>query len=98
VGTSVKAGSGWRASGTVTVFDVTTNAVVPGVTVKGSFSPGGTVSCVTSSSTGSCTLTSAVIKRSAGTKTTLTITNLSGSNMVYDASRNMLSQLVIMAP
>lgn len=98
LGTSVKSGSGWRASGTVTVYDVTTNATVAGVTVKGSFSPGGTVSCVTSSSTGSCTLTSSIIKRNQGTATTLSITNLSGTNMTYDASRNLQSQIVITAP
>ena len=97
MGTSVKSGSGWRASGTVTVYDVATNAVVPGVTVNGSFTLGGTKSCVTSS-TGSCTLTSTTIKRSAGTVTTLSITSLSGTSMVYDASRNLQSQVVITAP
>lgn len=96
-GTSVKSGSGWRASGTVTVYDVATNASVAGVTVSGSFTIGGKTSCVTSS-TGSCTLTSALIKRNAGTVTTLSVTNLSGTNMVYDASRNLQNQIAITAP
>lgn len=97
VKSSVKSGSGWRASGTVTVYDVVTNAVVPNVTVSGSFTIGGKTSCVTSS-TGSCTLTSTLIKRTAGTTTTLSVTNLSGVAMVYDASRNLQSQIVITAP
>ncbi len=88
-------GSNWRASAVVTIRDVDSGAVVPNANVAGSFSPGGTVSCVTAS-TGSCTLTSATIKNKGST--TLNVSAVSGTLMIYDASLNAVTQIVIAKP
>jgi len=96
-GSSAKSSYGWRAYATVTVRDANTGAVVANVTVNGNFSLGGSASCVTDSS-GSCRLTSAIIKRNLGTSTNLSIQSLSGSQMVYDSSKNLQNQILITSP
>ncbi|MCM2250882.1 MAG: S8 family peptidase, partial [Ramlibacter sp.] len=96
-GSSNRTGGNWKASSAVTVRDVSTGAVVPNATVSGSFLPGGNSSCVTGS-TGSCTLTSAAIKSNAASSTTLTATGISGTQMVYDATQNAVTQIVISKP
>lgn len=65
-------------------------------TVQGSFSPGGTASCVTDS-TGSCTMSSARIKTNTGS-TVMTVTNVSGTNLSYDSSQNSVSWITIAKP
>jgi subtilisin family serine protease len=97
VGKAVKiAGANWRAYATVTLRDLgSSSATVQNATVTGSFSPGGTASCITDN-TSSCTLSSAKI---SATSTTLTVTNVSGTNLVYDASQNTItSSLPILKP
>lgn len=95
-GKSTKSGANWRAYATATIRDVNTSAVVANATVNGSFSPGGTASCVTAS-TGSCTMSSARIN--TGTSSTvMTVTNVSGTNLSYDSSQNSASQLTIQKP
>lgn len=89
---------GWTASATITVRDVDTGANVANATVKGRFSTksGSTVSCTTNSA-GSCKLTSASISRNVSS-TQLSVTELSGTGMTYDASQNSVSQIVISRP
>ncbi|MBK9197816.1 S8 family peptidase [Candidatus Skiveiella danica] len=87
---------GWTASVTVTIRDVNTGANVSNAMVKGSFSTGGSVSCTTSS-VGSCSLASGTINRKS-LSTTLSITDVSGTGMTYDASQNSATQIVISKP
>lgn len=88
-GTGLKSGSNWTASATVTVKvndGSGFKAAVPGATVSGSFSPGGSASCTTGS-TGSCTLKSSTISRSY-TSSRFDLAGVSATGMTYDASRN----------
>lgn len=95
-GISAKSGNGWRATVTATIRDINSGASVANATVNGSFSPGGATSCVTSS-TGSCVLKSAVISKLTS-MTVMTATNVSGTNLVYDASQNAVSQITVTRP
>lgn len=88
--------NGWRASATVTIRDVNSSALVANATVAGSFSPGGTASCVTNS-TGSCKLTSATLNKNTDL-TKLIVTGVSGLLMNYDASQNAVTEIVISKP
>lgn len=96
VGKSTRSGANWRAHATATILDVNTRAVVANATVTGSFSPGGTASCVTGS-TGSCTMNSATISRFTGL-TVMTVTKVSGTNLSYDSDQNWASQITIVKP
>ena len=96
VGKSAKSGAGWRAYVTATIRNISSGASVPNATVSGSFSPGGTASCVTSS-TGSCTLNSAVISRLTSI-TVMTVQNISGTNLTYDPTQNSASQISVARP
>ncbi|WP_137896122.1 S8 family peptidase [Ramlibacter sp. 2FC] len=96
-GSATKNGGNWKASAVVTVRDVNTGALVPNATVDGSFSPGGTNSCVTGSN-GSCTLSSAAIKNNVASSTTLSGNSVSGTYINYDPSQNSVSQIVISKP
>lgn len=96
IGKSVKNGANWRADVIVTIYDGTTTGVVANATVTGSFSPGGNASCVTAS-TGSCTLSSAVISRLIGS-TTMTVGTVSGTSLTYDSSKNAASQIMVVKP
>ena len=95
-GSSFKSGNNWRAQVTATVRDVGAGTNVPNATVTGNFKPGGTLSCVTTS-TGSCTLTSGSISKSS-VSTTFTVSNVSGNGMTYDASQNTITQISIGKP
>ncbi|HWI80992.1 S8 family peptidase [Ramlibacter sp.] len=95
-GTSSRKGRNWRAQATVTVRDVNTGAVVANVTVSGTFSPGGSASCVTAG-TGACTATSGALG-STTASTVFGVTGLAGSNMVYDPTQNLAVQVTIGAP
>lgn len=98
-GKGVKSGNQWRASATVTVrqFDgYNFVGAVAGATVAGSFSPGGSASCVTGS-TGSCTLTSASISRSY-TTSQFGVVNVTGASLAYDASKNAFSSISVSRP
>jgi len=96
VGSAKKVGKNWQAVVTVTVRDVNTSAVVPNANVSGAFSPGGTASCLTTS-TGSCTMTSGQISSSYA-QTNFSVTGVTGSGLVYDASQNSASQISIARP
>jgi subtilisin family serine protease len=96
-GGATKLVNGWRAYATVTLRDINnTSAIVANATVQGSFSPGGTASCVTDS-TSSCTMSSARINKHTGS-TEMTVTGVSGSNLSYDSSQNSASQITIVQP
>ena len=98
-GASANSGRGWRASVTATIHTISVSGggvSVANATVNGSFSPGGTTSCVTSS-TGSCTLISAVISNKTGV-TVMTVKNVSGTNLIYDSNQNSTSQISVAKP
>ena len=98
-GRGVSSGTGWRANATVTVranegagfLDA-----ISGATVTGSFSPGGSASCVTGS-TGQCTLTSSRIDRTNRTSQ-FSVTGVSGVDLLYDKSRNAATTIGIARP
>lgn len=96
-GSAVKTGGNWRASAVITVRDINSGATVSNATVAGSFSPGGTATCVTGSN-GSCTLSSGAIKLNAAASTVLSGTGISGAQMNYDASQNAVTQITISRP
>ncbi len=92
-GNSANSGTGWRAYVTAIIRNISGDASVANATVSGSLSPGGTVSCSTSS-IGSCTMNSAVISRSTSL-TIMTATNVSGTNLTYDSSQNSATQISV---
>ena len=89
-------GAKWRAYATVTIRDINTSVVVANATVKGSFSPGGTASCVTVS-TGSCTMNSADLNK-ATASAVMNVSNVSGANLIYDATQNAITQIIVVKP
>ncbi|ROZ77732.1 S8 family peptidase [Ramlibacter sp. WS9] len=97
VGNATKSGGNWKASAVVTVRDVNSGAMVANAAVAGTFSPGGSASCVTGSN-GSCSLSSSMMKSSASASSTLSATGISGTLMNYDASQNAVSQIIISKP
>lgn len=96
VGSGTKSGNNWKANATVTVRNISSGSVVEGATISGSFSPGGTANCVTTSS-GACQLTSAAINKVSGSSV-FTIVGITGSYMSYDASQNSAAQITILRP
>jgi subtilisin family serine protease len=96
-GSATRNGGNWRAFVLVAVRDVNTGAAIANATVTGSFSPGGSASCVTGSA-GTCTLGSASIKNNAAASSTFTAGGISGTLLNYDAGQNAASQIVINRP
>ncbi len=96
IGSRKKAGKNWQAVVTVAVRDIVSGAGVPNATVTGTFNPGGTSSCLTSS-TGSCSMTSGQIATTTAS-TTYTVSSVKGTNLVYDASQNSATQISISRP
>lgn len=92
-GRALRSKSNWRAEATVSVRNLTTGAAMPNASVNVEFRPGGTATCTTSSS-GSCTVTSATLKNTV-TATDALIRNITGTNMSYDATQNLASALRI---
>jgi subtilisin family serine protease len=86
-------GSTWYARVTVTVRDISTGRNAANVTVSGSFVPGGSVSCVTSS-LGQCTVNSTTLSY-ATPSTTFTVRNATALGMVYDSSQNSATQIIV---
>lgn len=83
----------WQAFVTVSVRDVNSGLAVANVTVSGTFSPGDASSCLTVS-TGGCKLSSAALPNSTST-TSFTVSNVSGYNVIYDATQNAATQITI---
>ncbi len=95
-GQSFTAGSNWKASATVAIRDVNSGAALANVTVTGSFSAGGSSSCVTSSA-GSCTMGSSPMKRNVGS-TVFIVADVSATGVVYDAGQNAVTQITVTKP
>jgi subtilisin family serine protease len=94
-GSSIRISSAkWRAYVTIGVRDIATTTAKAGVTVTGVFSPSSTASCTTGSN-GTCTVSSTIRNSNS---TTFTVNSLSGSNMVYDATQNSATQVVVNKP
>jgi subtilisin family serine protease len=85
----------WRATVTVTIVDASNNPV-SGATVSGGWSTGGTGSCTTGT-TGTCSITSGNISRSVSS-TTFTVSDVTGTNLVYDAAANVKTSITIARP
>ena len=73
----------------------TTLAAISSMTSSSASAPGGSASCVTAPS-GSCTLTSSIIRSTDSAK--VTVTGVSGPLMTYDASQNAVTEIVIAKP
>jgi len=86
----------WIAYARVTVRDAQGNPV-PNATVGGSFNPGGSTTCLTAS-TGQCQLASSALSKSKVAFTDFSITNVSGTGIVYDASQNSATRIRISRP
>lgn len=85
---------GWRAYATVTVGDPTDNFLaVANVTVTGTFTPGGSASCVTNS-LGICTVNSSQLSLSEPS-TTMTVNSLTGTNMTDVSSSYPVGPIAI---
>ncbi len=70
---------------------------VPNATMSGSFNPGGAKTCTTSAQ-GVCTLASTSLSYKSVVSTTFTVTGVSGTDLVYDASQNGATQILIARP
>ncbi len=95
-GAATKVKNGWQASGSVQVRDLTGSSSVVNATVRASFAPGGSVSCVTGS-TGACVLRSPVFSTRVNA-TTLTVDTISGALLTYDASQNAATRVTVAKP
>jgi len=84
-GATTNNGNNWKAVITVAVHDGS-HAAVSGATVNGSFSTGGTGSCVTAAN-GTCTITSGAIRKNIPSST-FNVTGVSGSGLSYAAGSN----------
>jgi hypothetical protein len=85
-GKAVLSKTNWKAQVTVTVKNLGSGAAVPNATVSVEFQRGGNASCTTGTS-GICTATSAALKNSVSATDAL-VRNVSGTNLVYDATQN----------
>lgn len=86
----------WQALVTASVRDVNSGLAVANATVSGTFSSGSASSCITAS-TGSCRLSSIALANSIS-GITFTVTQLSGSNLLYESSQNTATQVYINKP
>jgi subtilisin family serine protease len=86
----------WVAYATVTVRDSLGNPV-PNATVGGGFNPGGGTTCLTAG-TGQCRLASKALSKSKVAFTDFSVTNITGTNVVYDASQNSATRIRISRP
>jgi subtilisin family serine protease len=92
-GTKVRASGGWAARATIGIRDVATGAAVANATVTGSFAPGGSGQCTTTS-TGTCSITSSGLAKGEPS-TVFTVNGVSATGAVYDSSQNSASQITI---
>lgn len=88
--------NGWRASITVTVKDGN-GTLVPGTVVQGSFTVGGSSVKCTTATTGACSINSGVLSKST-LQTTFSVLGISGTNLIYDATKNTASSVLIKKP
>jgi hypothetical protein len=91
-GTPTRSSGGWTATATVSVRTVSTGAPASGVRVVGMWAPGSIGDCTTTV-TGTCSIGLAV--SSAVKAIQFSVTDLTGTNVVYDSGSNMATQIVI---
>jgi lysophospholipase L1-like esterase len=94
IGSSVPRKSGWTATLTVSVHDAT-DSPVGGATVTGTWSTGGTGTCVTTAA-GSCTFSTNVSRKASSVS--WTVSAIAAAGCGYDASANIGSPVTITAP
>jgi PKD repeat protein len=94
IGTSASRKSGWTASVAVSVRDGAGSAV-GGATVTGTWSTGGTGTCVTLA-TGSCSFSANVSRKTQSV--TWRVSSIAAAGYGYDASANNGSPAIILAP
>lgn len=93
---STKKRNSWAAGAIVSIRDINTGSAVANATISCSFIPGGSKSCVTTS-TGSCQLTSSSLPLTT-LSSTFSVANVSGANMTYDSTQNSATQIIINRP
>jgi PKD repeat protein len=93
-GSAVSKKSGWTATVAVSVKDGAGNAV-EGATVTGSWSTGGTGTCVTAA-TGLCSFSVNVSRKIS--PLTWTVSSIAAAGYAYDATKNVGSPVTISAP
>lgn len=94
--TALSGRNNWIAYAQVGIRDLQGNPV-SGATVAGSFTPGGSASCVTGS-TGACRLSSSALSKAKVAFTDFTVTGVSGAYMGYDANQNSATRIRISKP
>jgi len=88
--------STWRALVTIKVTD-TAGALVSNATVSGGWTVGASDTCITTS-TGTCTVTSDKLSRRNTSSVTFTVTGVTHATLLYDASANIKTSVVINRP
>jgi hypothetical protein len=86
----------WRASVSVLIRDASGTAI-PGATVTGDFTTGGTGLSCTTSSTGQCRIASGTLSKNLKS-TTWTVKAVAGNGLQYQASGNSASSITVSAP
>ncbi|MEJ6023683.1 S8 family peptidase [Ramlibacter sp. PS4R-6] len=92
-GQKANASGGWAAKVTITVRNVDTGALVSNARVSGSFDPGGTGQCTTTSK-GNCAITSATLAKSVNTSV-FTVTDVAAPGATYDPSQDAASRITV---
>lgn len=95
-GASKQVRNGWRATVTVSVVDGNGQPVA-GAVAAGSFSIGGTsVSCTTNTS-GQCSFQSGQFSKWTS-ETMLSVTAITGTNLIYDSTKNVVVSVTVLRP
>lgn len=96
IGSTSSLRNAWRALVTIKVVDAN-GVAVGGARVAGSYTVGGSsVSCTTASN-GICTVSTGNINNRTS-QTTFSVTGISGDNISYAASQNVISSITILKP
>lgn len=86
----------WIAHADVRIRDQQGNPV-PNAKVSGAFVPGGTAGCTTAT-TGTCRLSSSALSKAKVAFTDFSVSGVTGTNLVYDASQNSATRIRISRP
>jgi hypothetical protein len=70
---------------------------VPNAQVSGAFVPGGTAGCTTAA-TGTCRLSSSALSKAKVAFTDFSVSAVTGTHLVYDASQNSATRIRISRP
>jgi aqualysin 1 len=88
-------GRQWRATVTVKVRNLASNAAVQGATVTGSFAPGSQVTCVTGA-TGTCSVSSTYANGVLQSKYTVGSVSVAGAT--YDPTQDSAAEVIVNRP